>query len=56
MTEKKKRGRKKELPTARKINLFLDEASIWKAYKIGKSSISKGVRMAVAAWAMEGAQ
>lgn len=53
MSEKKKRGRKKELPTGRKINLSLDEASIWRAYQIGKSSVSKGVRMAIASFAME---
>lgn len=46
-TDKKKRGKKKEFPTARKINLFLPEECIGDAYLIGRPSISKGVRMAI---------
>lgn len=47
MTETKKRGRKKEIPTGRKIGLFLTEEMIWGAYLRGGRNASKGVRIAL---------
>jgi cytosine/adenosine deaminase-related metal-dependent hydrolase len=46
--EKKQKGFKKKIDGGRRVNVYLDQATIDEAKKLGLGSISEGLRVAVA--------